>query len=53
MDIKNNISLKQFNTFGIDVKAKFLTSLEKEIEIKEVFNSQEFKNNPHIFGWRK
>ena len=49
MDIKNNISLKQFNTFGIDVKAKFLTSLEKEIEIKEVFNSQEFKNNPHIF----
>jgi UDP-N-acetylmuramate dehydrogenase len=49
MDIKNNISLKQFNTFGVDVKAKFLTFLEKEVDIKEVFDSEEFKNNPHIF----
>lgn len=49
MDIKNNVSLKEYNTFGVDVKAKFLTFLEKEVEIKEVFDSQEFKNNPHIF----
>ncbi len=49
MDIKNNFSLKQFNTFGVDVKAKFLTFLEKEVDIKEVFDSEEFKNNPHIF----
>lgn len=49
MDIKNNISLKEYNTFGVDAKAKFLTFLEKEVEIKEVFDSQEFKNNPHIF----
>jgi UDP-N-acetylmuramate dehydrogenase len=49
MDIKNNISLKEYNTFGVDIKAKFLTFLEKEVEIKEVFDSQEFKNNPHIF----
>lgn len=49
MDIKNNISLKEYNTFGVDVKAKFLTFLEKEVEIKEVFDSQEFKNNSHIF----
>jgi UDP-N-acetylmuramate dehydrogenase len=49
MDIKNNVSLKQFNTFGIDVKAKFLIFLEKEVEIKDVFDSNEFKNNPHVF----
>lgn len=49
MDIKNNVSLKEYNTFGVDVKTNFLTFLEKEVEIKEVFDSQEFKNNPHIF----
>lgn len=49
MDIKNNVSLKQFNTFGIYVKAKFLIFLEKEVEIKDVFDSNEFKNNPHVF----
>jgi UDP-N-acetylmuramate dehydrogenase len=49
MDIKNNVSLKEYNTFGVDVKAKFLTFLEKEVDIKEVCDSLEFKNHSHVF----
>lgn len=36
MDIQKNISLKPFNTFGIDEVAEFFTELNSENELKEL-----------------
>lgn len=36
MDIQKNISLKPFNTFGIDEVAEFFTELNSEKELKEL-----------------
>ena len=38
MQIRENISLKEFNTFGIDVKAKKLASFSSETELMELLN---------------
>lgn len=35
MNIQENISLKQFNTFGIDKKARFFTQIKSVSELKE------------------
>ncbi|WP_299227199.1 UDP-N-acetylmuramate dehydrogenase [uncultured Psychroserpens sp.] len=44
MHIKNNISLKPFNTFGIDVKAKQFISVSTTEELKTIFSSKDFPN---------
>nr|WP_321231711.1 UDP-N-acetylmuramate dehydrogenase [uncultured Psychroserpens sp.] len=42
MQIQNNISLKPFNTFGIDIKAKHFISITSVDELKAVFSSEDF-----------
>jgi len=49
MEILKDYDLTKLNTFGIATKARFFVEIEKEEEIKEIFNSQEFKNNPKLF----
>jgi UDP-N-acetylmuramate dehydrogenase len=49
MKFNNNFSLKEFNTFGIDAKAKIFFVLKNESDIAELFSSEEFKNNKYIF----
>ena len=46
MEILSNISLKQYNTFGIDVKAKHFVSVKSVEELKSVLNLEAF---PEIF----
>lgn len=46
MNIQNNISLKSFNTFGIDVIAKQFVSINSVDELKEVLTTQ---NHQSIF----
>ena len=41
INIKTNISLKPYNTFGIDVQAKRFVSVNSIIEIKEILNLKE------------
>ncbi|GLB52082.1 UDP-N-acetylenolpyruvoylglucosamine reductase [Neptunitalea chrysea] len=41
MNILENISLKPYNTFGIDVKAKLFASVNTENELLEVLNKYE------------
>lgn len=36
MDIQHNISLKKYNTFGIDVKARHFTSVSTTEELREI-----------------
>jgi len=49
MKFNNNFSLKEFNTFGIDAKAKIFFVLKNESDIADLFSSEEFKNNKYIF----
>ena len=38
MQIHENISLKKYNTFGIDVKARYFVELKNEEQIEEIFS---------------
>ncbi len=45
MLIKENFSLKKYNTFGIDVKARCFAELSSDDEIKAFIRSDSFLNN--------
>ena len=45
MNIQENISLKPFNTFRIDVKAKYFADVHSVEELSQVLNSDIRKNN--------
>lgn len=49
MKIVSDHSLKEFNTFGIEVKAKFFTRVVNLDELKEALNSPEAKENEVLF----
>ncbi|MFT4780602.1 MAG: UDP-N-acetylmuramate dehydrogenase, partial [Pseudohongiellaceae bacterium] len=42
MQIQNDISLKSYNTFGIDVKAKHFVSVNSVDDLKSIFSSEKF-----------
>ena len=46
MMIEQNISLKPYNTFGMDVAAKYFSSINSEESLLELLSSPEAKNNP-------
>ena len=46
MTIHKNYSLKQLNTFGIDVNAKQYAELFDELELIEFLKSQSLNNEP-------
>lgn len=45
MQIYQDISLKPFNTFGVDAKTKFFAEYDSVDELKELFQSDSVKNN--------
>lgn len=52
MKIQENISLKPYNTFGVDVKAKYFTSFENRSELEELFSDSKFQisNSKLVLG---
>lgn len=48
MTISSNISLKLYNTFGIEASAKYFTSVNSIQTIKELLQSNEYKTNEHL-----
>ena len=50
MQIKQNVSLKTYNTFGINVKAKHFVSVTSIDELKQVLSLQEFPNKFILSG---
>ncbi|PJA99790.1 MAG: UDP-N-acetylenolpyruvoylglucosamine reductase [Ignavibacteriales bacterium CG_4_9_14_3_um_filter_30_11] len=50
MQIQKNISLKKYNTFGIDVKAKYLAELSDESKITELISSLKENTDRYILG---
>ncbi len=49
MKILANYDLSKLNTFGINARAKLFVEVEKEADLKELFNVSEFKNNKKLF----
>ncbi len=45
MIIQKNISLKNLNTFGIDVSAKYFAEISSVDELRELLATEEFKTN--------
>ena len=48
MLIKENISLKPLNTFGMDVKARWFLELNSKEQLVELFGSAQWKDKPHF-----
>ena len=48
MKILKEVSLKSYNTFGIDVKAKYFVEIKSEAEIKEILTSEEYSKIPKL-----
>lgn len=48
MNISSNISLKPYNTFGIDASAKYFTTVTSTQNIINLLHSTEYKNNEHL-----
>jgi UDP-N-acetylmuramate dehydrogenase len=46
--IEENVSLLPYNTFGIDVKAKYLAEVHSQQEFIELINSKNYQNNPSL-----
>ncbi len=50
MQIKENISLKPFNTFGIDVSAKYYVSVSNIEELKQILSLKTYTNKLFLGG---
>ncbi len=48
MKVVKNISLKNLNTFGVDVNSKYFVEIYSEEELKQVLNSEEFPNHQKL-----
>jgi len=48
MNVSKNISLKPYNTFGIDVKAKFFSEIRSELQLKKILSFHEFNSIPKL-----
>ncbi len=49
MEIRENVSLKSYNTFGIDVRARYFTEATNIGELQQVIQHQLFKQVPHLW----
>jgi UDP-N-acetylmuramate dehydrogenase len=48
MNIEKNISLKNLNTFSVDVKSKYFINIFSEKELIQVLNTEEFPNHKKL-----
>lgn len=50
MQIQENISLKSYNTFGIDAKAKYFVSISNISDLKEILSLESYQNKLILGG---
>jgi UDP-N-acetylmuramate dehydrogenase len=48
-EILQNISLKPYNTFGLEAKAKYFVVFKSVEELKEILSKEKFKNEKKLF----
>lgn len=46
--IEEHISLRAYNTFGIEAKARYFCTISSEDQLIELLNTPEYKNQPHL-----
>jgi UDP-N-acetylmuramate dehydrogenase len=46
--VKENVSLKDLNTFGIDVKAKFFVEVHTVEDLQNILHDKDLKNKPRL-----
>lgn len=46
--IQNNVNLKEYNTFGIDARARYFVRIEREQQLVELFSLQEYVHIPKL-----
>lgn len=51
LQIQENISLKNYNTFHIDVKARFFVDVKSQEEFAELMETEIWSQYPHFFLW--
>ena len=49
MQIEENVSLKRYNTFGVDVNARYFVEIKNEDDLQEAITNQEFKKDKKLF----
>src|SRR3989344_8319891 len=49
MKIERNYNLSKLNTFSIRADARFFVEIQNEADLKELFSTPEFKENPKLF----
>lgn len=49
LEIKEHVSLKNYNTFRIDAKARFLVEVKSEEEFTELLKHDLWKQHEHFF----
>lgn len=48
MQVLENISLKPYNTFAIDVKARYFVEVDSIEDLKKILADEKFKNIPKL-----
>lgn len=48
MQVLENISLKNLNTFGVEASAQFYVDIIEEKNLQELFSEEEFKSQPRL-----
>lgn len=48
LQVAENVSLKQFNTFGVDVKARWFVVVNSEDELKQLFSEDKWMQVPRL-----
>lgn len=51
MYIQKNISLKSYNTFGVDIHADFFVEVKNKQDILDLISTDVFATQPHIILW--
>jgi len=51
VDIQQNISLKPYNTFAVDVQADFFVEIKDEQELFDLISTDVFAAQPHLILW--
>ncbi len=48
LQIQENVSLKNFNTFGVDAKARYFVEINRNDHLVELFMDPQWKQIPHL-----
>lgn len=48
LNILENVSLKKYNSFGVDVTSRFFVEIQNELDLVELFSDERWKQTPYL-----